>query len=454
MTLDPVFLARIQFAFTVGFHFIFPALTVGLALLLAAFETLALRKGGDAYAELGRRFGKLFAITFVVGVATGITMEFQFGTNWAQYSRFVGDIFGAPLAAEALLAFFVESTFLGLYMFGRGRISKRLQWFSALMVACGATMSAFWIIVANSWQQTPAGYVFNPATGRAELTSFLEAVFNPSTLIRFFHTVDALLICGCFSVAGVAAYWLLRDKDSLVARKALRLAMIVGFIASVLELFPFGHEHARQVGIRQPEKLAAFEGLFEGGPNAPLTVMGIPTNDRIIGAVRIPYLLSMLVHFRPSGIVHGLNEYPPEERPPVVLPFTAFHVMVYLGMLFILVTAFGTYRLRGGRLYGDTWFLRLLILAIPLPVIASEAGWVVAEVGRQPWIVYHLLRTKDAVSTSVSSGEILFSLILFLAIYALLFALYVYLICRTVKEAATKSEAMTSALQSVPKSKI
>jgi len=434
VTLDPVLLARIQFAMTVGFHFIFPSITIGLAWLLVLMEYRGLRTGDETYAKMATLFSKLFAITFVIGVATGITMEFQFGTNWSQYARFVGDIFGAPLAAEAILSFFLESTFLGLYLFGRGRISKRLQRFSVLMVACGATLSAFWILVANSWQQTPAGYVFNPSTGRAELASFAHAVFNPSMIIRFCHTMDAALICGCFFMGGIAAYLLLKNKEDVVARKALRLAMIVGLITSTLELFPFGHEHARQVGNQQPEKLAAFEGLLEGGPYAPITLFGIPTNDRIIGAVRAPWLLSMLVGFKPSTVVHGLNEYPPDQRPPIFLPFIGFHAMVGLGMLFIALTAFGLFQLWRGRLHEDKWFLRILVPAIPLPVIACEAGWVVAEVGRQPWIVYHLLKTRDAVSVSVSAGEILFSLVLFGAVYALLFVLYIYLVCRTAKQ--------------------
>ncbi len=430
MGLDPVLLARIQFAMTVGFHFIFPPISIGLAWLLVGVEWKAWRSGDKAWESMGRFFGKLLAITFAVGVATGITMEFQFGTNWAEYSKFVGDIFGAPLAAEAIFSFFLESTFLGLYLFGRNRVSKGLHWFSILMVAVGATLSAFWILMANSWQQTPAGYVFNEATGRAELTDFWAAVFNPSTVIRFLHVMDAALITGCFFMAGIAACTLLRNRANPVARKALRMAVIAALVVSVLELFPFGDHHARQVAETQPEKLAAFEGLYHGGTRVPITVFGIPTKRGLVGAIQIPGLLSLLVGGDVNAYVRGIDEFPPADRPPQFLPFVGFHLMVGLGMLFIGMSALGVLLLILGRLYDIKLFLWGLVLMIPLPVIACQLGWIAAEVGRQPWIVYHVMRTADAASVSVSAGEILFSLIMFGVIYLLLGALYVYLVAR------------------------
>jgi len=439
MDLDPVLLARIQFAVTIGFHFIFPPISIGLAWLLVIIEYRAWRRRDDAYERMGKFFSRLLAITFAVGVATGIVMEFQFGTNWAEYSKYVGDIFGAPLAAEALFAFFLESTFLGLYLFGRNRVSKGVHWFSVLMVAVGATLSAFWIIVANSWQQTPAGFIFNEQSGRAELASFWAAVFNPSTIIRYVHVMDAALITGAFFVAGIAAYRLLKDSESVVARKALRLALIVGLITTLLETIPFGDHHVRVVAKTQPEKLAAFEGLYEGGTNAPLAVFGIPTKDRIAAGVHVPGLLSFLIGGSTDTYVKGLNDFPENERPPVFLPFVGFHLMVGLGFLCLALSAWGLVLLARGRLWTSRWFLVALVLAIPLPNLACQLGWIVAEVGRQPWIVYRLLRTADAASVTVSAGEILFSLVLFSAIYALLGALYVFLIVREARRGPEES---------------
>jgi len=444
MALDAVLLSRLQFAITVGFHFIFPPITIGLAWLLVLVEWAGWRKNDPESVRLGRFFAKLLALTFTMGVATGIVMEFQFGTNWAEYSKFVGDIFGAPLAAEGVFAFFLESTFLGLYLFGRGKVSKGMHWFSCLMVAVGATLSAFWILVANSWQQTPTGYVVR--NGRAELVNFFEAVFSPSMIPRFLHTMNAALLTGSFFMAGVAAALLLKDKDNKVARKALRLALVAGLFAGGLEIFPTGHYHAQQVAQTQPEKLAAFEGLFEGQTHAPLTLAGIPTETRLIGAVKAPGLLSLLAFNRMDAYVKGLNEFVPEDRPSVVISFTTFHAMVGLGTLFVLMLLWGAFQWYRGRLWDDRLFLKGLVAAIPLPVLACELGWITAEVGRQPWIVYHVLRTKDAVSTAVSAGEVLFSIVLFGAIYVLLGALYVYLLVREVQrgpEPASAREEVT-----------
>ena len=440
MDLDPVLLARIQFAMTVGFHFIFPPISIGLAWMLVMIEYLAWRKHDDAYERLGRFFGKLLGITFAVGVATGITMEFQFGTNWAEYSKVVGDIFGAPLAAEALLSFFLESTFIGLYLFGRNRVSRGVHWFSILMVAVGATLSAFWIIVANSWQQTPAGYTWNATLGRAELTSFYDAVFNPSTIIRFLHTMDAALIAGAFFLIGISAYSVLRNQSS-IARATLKMGLIAGLVVAGLELFPLGHFHAQEVGIQQPEKLAAFEGLFETTANAPLTLVGFPTQETMYGAIKIPGLLSLLVGNSTATVVKGLNEVPLADRPPVLLSFLSFHGMIGLGMLFIALPAWGLFQLWRGRLWSDRWLLYAMIASTPLPILACELGWIAAEVGRQPWVVYKLMRTADAVSQAVTAGEIMFSILMFGVIYALLGFLYLYLIVRHTKRGPDTADA-------------
>jgi len=431
--MDALTLARIQFAVTVGFHFIFPPISIGLAWLLVFAEWLGWRRGDPEYVQIGQFFGKLFAITFAAGVATGIVMEFQFGTNWAQYSRFVGDIFGAPLAAEGVFAFFLESTFLGVYLFGRGRLSKGAHWFSALMVAFGATLSALWIIIANSWQQTPAGYVVR--NGRAELTDFFAAALNPSTLPRYFHTVTASLVTGALIMAGVAAWHLRRNPQAGFARKALKLAVVWGLLVAAAEIMPFGHWHAQQVARTQPEKFAAIQGLYSSESGAPLVLFALPLQDplRLGAAVEIPGLLSWMALGDPGARIRGLEAFPPENRPPLWITFVSYHNMVALGMWFVALMAWSAWRMATGKLWTDRRTLTALVWSIPLGVVACQLGWTAAEVGRQPWIVYGLLRTSQAHSPTVTAGEIAFSLVLFTAVYALLGALWLTLMIRRAK---------------------
>jgi cytochrome d ubiquinol oxidase subunit I len=431
--MDPVFLSRLQFGLTIGFHFLFPPISIGLAWLLVIMEWLGWRRKDETYVRASTFFAGLLGLTFIVGVASGIVMEFQFGTNWARYSKFVGDIFGAPLAAEAVFAFFLESSFLALYLFGRNRVSKGVHWLSSVMVAVGATISAFWIIVANSWQQTPAGFVLR--NGRAELESFREAVFNPSTLVRFFHTMDAALIVGAFFVAGIAAYRLLANRVDAVARKSLNVAIVVGFIASIAALYPTGDDHAKQVARTQPAKFAAMEGLFETQTRAPALVFGIPSPDspEVRARLEIPGLLSWMVHNDIDAEVTGLDRVPADERPPLFLTFVTFHSMVMLGMLFIATSALGVLLLLRRSIWTNRRYLRLLVFSAPLPVIVCQLGWMTAEVGRQPWIVYGLLRTSEAHSTNVGAGSILLSIILFSIIYLILGALYVFVLMRKVR---------------------
>ena len=431
--MDALLLARLQFAMTIGFHFLFPPLTIGLGWLLVMMEWFGWKRNDPTYVRMAMFFARLFALTFAVGVATGIVMEFQFGTNWAVYSKFVGDIFGAPLAAEGVFAFFLESGFLGLYLFGRKKVSKGLHWFSALMVAVGATISAFWIIVANSWQQTPAGYVLR--NGRAELTDFGEAVFNPSTVIRYLHTVDAALIAGAFFVAGIAAYYLLKKRETELARRAMKMAVLFGLVTSVLELMPFGHEHAKQVAHTQPEKFAAIEGLYTSQTGAPLVFFAVPFTEppTLKAKVEMTGLLSWMAFGDVNARIKGINEFPPDEIPPLWLTFVSFHNMVVLGMYFIALTVYAAFLLRRKKLFETKWILRLFLWSIPLPLAACQLGWMAAEVGRQPWIVYHLLKTSDAYSTTVGAGEILFSIILFGLLYLLLGFVYVFLLVREVQ---------------------
>ncbi|MBI5755418.1 MAG: cytochrome ubiquinol oxidase subunit I [Nitrospirae bacterium] len=425
--MDVVFLSRLQFALTVGFHFIFVSINMGMAWLLVVIEALGWRrKDGDVYVQISKFYSKLFGLTFVVGIATGIVMEFQFGTNWESYSRFTGNLFGVLLSAEVLAAFFLESVFLGLYLFGRERVSKGVHWLSILLTAAGTTLSAFWILAANSWQQTPAGHIVR--NGTAEMVSFMDVVFNPSTLFRFLHTVDATLITGTFFMAGVSAYLLLQDRESEHAKRTMRLALTLGLIFSVIQVVPFGHEHAIQVAHTQPEKFAVFEGIYRTRSHAPLVLFGIPTTDppELRWEIGIPGLLSLITFGDVDATIQGINEFPADEIPPLILPFIAFRMMVFLGLYFILIMAIGTTQLYRKRLWGNRVILRILKWSLPLPIAASELGWIAAEVGRQPWAVYRALKTEDAVSAALSSGEALFSLILFGIVYIFIGIFYIY----------------------------
>ncbi len=428
--MDVVLLARIQFAMTIGFHFLFPPISIGLAWLLVVVEGMAWRTGDPTWERMGRFFAKLLGLTFALGVATGIVMEFQFGTNWASYSRFVGDIFGAPLAAEAIFAFFLESAFLGVYLMGRGRVSRGVHWFSIWMVAIGSTLSAFWILVANSWQQTPAG--FEVVDGRAVLTSFAEATFNSSMWPRFFHQMIAALIAGAFFMAASAAWLLVKGRTPAIAAQALKLALAAGFVFSIMAVYPTGHWHSRQVARDQPAKFAVIEGLYETGTHAPLAIFGIPLDNppRLAAEIRIPGLASLLAFHDVTAEIKGTDAFPKEDLPPLFLPFAAFHLMVALGGLFLGVTALGLLLWRTGRLQRTRWYHMVLILVGPLPLLANLLGWITAEVGRQPWTVYGFLRTADSVSITVTAGELVFSLVLLGAIYTLLLSLYLFVLVR------------------------
>jgi len=332
-----------------------------------------------------------------------------------------------------VFAFFLESTFLGLYIFGRNKVSKGVHWFASLMVAVGATISAFWIIVANSWQQTPAGYVVQ--NGRAELTDFWAAVFNPSTLPRFFHTVDAALISGAFFMAGVSAYLVYKNKGGEIAKKALKVAAIFGLVVTLLEVFPFGHISGQQVAKTQPEKFAAIQGLYTSQDHAAIAIFAFPTTPPPLlkAPIEIPGLLSWLAFGDVNAKIQGINEFPKDDIPPLFLTFVSYHNMVALGMLFILIMVIAVYKLYKNTLWESKKFLKVLMYAIPFPLFACQLGWISAEVGRQPWIVYKLMRTSDAASVTVGAGEIIFSIILFGLIYILLASVLIYLLTKKIK---------------------
>jgi len=458
--MDAVFLARLQFAITIGFHFLFPPLSIGLAWLLVYVERKAWKTGDPDWERAGRFFARILGLTFAVGVATGIVMEFQFGTNWAEYSKVVGDIFGAPLAAEVIFAFFLESAFLGLYLFGRKRVGRPLHWFAILMVAVGSTLSAFWIIAANSWQQTPAGFTI--ANGRAELLDFWTAIFNHSTILRVLHVVTAALTSGAFFMAGISAWMIAKGRHPEVAKKTLSVAVVFGLVFSILSAFPTGHEHAKQVAATQPTKFAAIEGLYDTQDGAPLAVFGFPTDrpPELKAPIEIPGLLSWMAFGDFDATVRGIKDFPENERPPLFITFASFHTMVGLGTMFIGAMFLAVLWLRGGRLFTKKWFLWGLVFAVPLPLLACQVGWITAEVGRQPWIVYPMaryaepgpyepipedmsaaevlekyqgMRVSDANSITVSAGEILTSIILFSLIYACLGWLYLFVLFREIK---------------------
>lgn len=431
--MDPVLLSRIQFGLVAGFHFIFPPTTFGLTLVIVILETLYLKSNEEHYKRLSSFLIRILGLVFVLGVATGIVLEFAFGNNWSEYSRLVGDIFGAPLAAEGIFAFFLESVFLGVLLFGRNRVSKKVYWLSALLVFLGAHLSGLWILIANSWMQTPAG--FKIEGGRAILTNFFQAAINHSTIIRFIHTVIAGWITGSLLVAGISAWYLLKNRHMEYAKTLLRIALIIFIPTAILQLFT-GHAHSVQVAKTQPEKMAAFEALWETREAAPLALFGIPDEGRqkthlYIG---IPNMLSFLVHFDPGAEIKGLNEFPQDELPPVFLPFASYHIMIGLGMLFIAIALAGGYLAIRKKLWDSKWYLRVLLYSIPLPYVANEFGWIATEVGRQPWAVYRVLRTADAASVVVPAGQILFSLIMFGLIYLFLFTLFLHVLIKFVKQ--------------------
>ncbi|HOT23633.1 MAG TPA: cytochrome ubiquinol oxidase subunit I [Thermoleophilia bacterium] len=417
--MDALTLSRIQFAFTVGFHFIFVPLSIGLALMVVLAERRYYKSGIPAHRAASDFWIKLFTTTFAVGVATGITMEFAFGANWAEYSRFVGNIFGAPLAAEGLFAFFLESTFLGILLFGRKRVSRGFYYASCWLVMAGAWLSALWILIANSWQQTPRGYKVED--GKAVLTDFWAAAFNPSTAPRYAHTMAGALIAGCFVVASIAAWYLLKRRHLHFARQAMKSTLIAGLVVSAAMPF-IGHWHALEVAEEQPVKMAAFESVYETGPNATLWLAGwVRDGGKSVTGVGIPSGLSLMLGLDPDHVVTGLASVPATDRPPVQLTFQSYHIMIALSFLFIAIMLVALVLLLLKRLENARWMLWVLVVSFPLPLLAMNMGWMAAEVGRQPWVVQGLLRTEDGVSPVVSAGEVWTTLVLFAAVYAVLF---------------------------------
>ncbi|MGQ9650639.1 MAG: cytochrome ubiquinol oxidase subunit I [Phycisphaerae bacterium] len=439
--MDVIWLSRVQFALTIMFHYLFPPLTIGLGAMLVILEGAWLKTGDAGYKSAAKFWTKIFALNFAMGVVTGIVMEFQFGTNWATYSRYVGDVFGSALAAEGIFAFFLESGFLAVLVFGWDRVSARMHFFSALMVALGSIFSSIWIVVANSWQQTPAGFhlveqtIGGQTQVRAEVTDFWAVVFNPSTVERLVHVWIGAFILGAFFVMSITAYYILKKRHEVFARRSFTAALIVAAVASLAALVS-GHSQAKNVYRHQPAKLAAFEGHFDtGNGGAPLYLLGWPDEEArtVRGAVRIPGGLSFLLFGEWHRPVMGLDQVPRGEWPPVMVSFQSYHIMVGLGMFFIVLTLLALFKLWRGTLFQCRWLLWVFVFAVIGPYIANELGWTAAEVGRQPWIVYGLLKTRDAASPAVGAGEVLGSIIMFGLIYATLFGIWLYLLDAKIK---------------------
>jgi cytochrome bd ubiquinol oxidase subunit I len=430
--MDVLTLSRAQFALTIGIHYLYPPLSIGLGVVLVIVEAVWLSTGRPVYHQMARFWTKVFALTFAIGVATGIVMEFEFGTNWATYSRYVGDVFGSALAAEGIFAFFLESGFLAVLLFGWDRVGRKTHFFATCMVCLGAHFSAIWIVVANSWMQTPAGYqiVGEGLKARAEITNFWQMVFNPSSMDRLFHTLCGAWQAGAFLVVSVSAWYLLKRKHEAFARASLRVGLSVGLVAALLQLLS-GHHSAQALARNQPVKLAAFEGLYETTSNAPLALFGWvdEKNEHVIGP-ELPGMLSFLTYNDRAQAVAGLRQTAPQpkDRPPVNLTFQLFHLMVAVGFWMILVSALGFLYFWHGSLFEKRWLLWLLVVSVVGPQLANQAGWFAAEVGRQPWIVQGLLRTSDGLSATVKANTVLSAIILFSAVYVLLFAVFVYLL--------------------------
>jgi cytochrome d ubiquinol oxidase subunit I len=491
VNVDVVLLSRLQFALTIMFHYIFPPLTIGMGVVLVYLEGMFLKTKDPLYETAARFWTKIFALNFAIGVASGIVMEFEFGTNWAVYSRFVGDVFGSALAAEGIFAFFLESGFLAVLVFGWDLVGPRMHFFSTVMVALGSVFSSVWIVVANSWQQTPAGshivqmtrdgepwFVGGEAMMRAEIVDFWQVVFNPSTVHRLVHVLIGAFIMGAFFIMSISAWYVLRRRHEEFARRSFKGALLLATASSLAALVS-GHFQANNVYDHQPAKLAAFEGQYETGPG-DLSLVGIPSDERreILFNISIPGGLSFLLFENFSEEVVGLDAFRPEHQPPVLIPFTTYHLMIGLGTFFIAATLLSCFYWWRGTLFQKRWLLWIYVFAVVGAVAANQAGWIAAEVGRQPWIVHPPLernadgewvrdadgylsyetveapladgttremiaglRTTDGVSEVITSGQVLGSIVLFGLIYLSMFALWVFVLNSKIQHGPVPVEA-------------
>ena len=433
--MDVVILSRIQFALNIAFHYIYPPLSIGLGLMIVIMEGMYLKTKSQAYRLMTQFWVKIFALTFALGVATGIVQVFGFGNNWARYSRFVGDVFGSALAAEGIFAFFLEAGFIGVMLFGWERVSAKIHYLSTICVALGAHFSAIWIIVANSWMQTPAGFkiVGEGAQAKAVMTDFWQMVFNPSFLDRLTHTIIGAWLTGSFMVISVSAYYFLKKRHTAFAQTCMKLGLFASLAFVLLQLIS-ADSTARGVAKNQPEKLAAIEGIYDTTSHSPMTIAGyVDSKNKTVHGIQVPGLLSFLTYRNTETPVTGLDQFPEEDWPNVPAVFQLYHLMIYAWGGMALATAFGLILLKRKTFHKSKWINRYLIFSIAFPYIGNQAGWFTAEMGRQPWIVYHLLRTPQGISKSIVASQVFGSITMFVCIYILLFTLFCFLLNRKIQ---------------------
>jgi len=426
---------RLHFAFTVTFHYLFPQLTMGLALLIVVLKTLALRRKDEIYNQAARFWARIFGINFVLGVVTGIPMEFQFGTNWSHFSRFAGGVIGQTLAMEGMFAFFLESAFLGLFLYGEKRLSPKAHWWSAVAVFVGSWLSGYFIVATDAWMQNPVGYE-RGADGSLQLSSFWQLVLNPWAWWQYAHNMCGAAITGAFVMASVGAFYVLWGQYKEHGKLFVRVGVVAGCIFSIVQLFPTGDGQGRMIAHRQPVTLAAMEALFTSQPGAPLVIIGQPdVNERKIdNPLIVPKALSFLSYRRWEARVEGLDYFPQELWPQnIPLLYYSYHIMVGLGTIFIAIMVVALFLLWRGKLYDARWMLWILLLSLPFPYIANTAGWMTAELGRQPWLVYGLMLTKDGYSRTVSAGNGMFTLLGFMGMYTMLGILFLFLVRREIE---------------------
>jgi cytochrome bd ubiquinol oxidase subunit I len=423
-------LHRIHFAFTVTYHYLFPQLTMGLALLIVVFKTIAIRHKDERYNQAARFWARIFAVNFLIGVVTGIPMEFQFGTNWSQFARITGEVIGQPLAMEGVFSFFLESAFLGLFLFGEKRLSPRKHWASAFLVFVGSWISGFFIIITNAWMQHPVAYRVLP-NGTYEVTSFWGLLTNPWGLLQYAHNMSGAVITGSFVMCAVGAFYVLENRFAEQGKIFLRVGVIVGLISCVTQIFPTGDLHGRYIARHQPAAVAGMEGLFNTQRGAGIVLIGQPNEEKqtIDNPLVVNDVLSFLIYGTTEAEVKGLDQFPRDQWPePLPLLFYSYHIMAGLGTYFVLLMVVAGFLLWRGKLFQARWALWPLLLSFPLPYIANTAGWMTAEIGRQPWVVYGLIRTSEGYSKYVSAGNGLFTLLGFMGIYTVLSILFIILV--------------------------